>query len=287
MICLGSPQSAPTPFEAQAAQLRIVQLFRSDFLSRYPDGIVISELEYMGRTTAAPNQPGPLIVSGRSRLNQVLAALTEDFRRGLRDRDYRKCDALGISGNGTYAELLEITTVDNAMSAITQVTSKLAILNSVNRIHNLSVDWRPAVWRPSAEKLFFVPSPSSSGSEIRYLCFFPTFRAGAPPGVVLYEVHVAKRPTVPVPVRVPNEVAEQLRQSYRSNPPTKDTADSWARRFVNEHPVMGMALRGLAAVFGAALVVAAIILIFDPIPGDEAAAGAAAMGLLAFAAGSS
>lgn len=44
-----------------------------------------------------------------------------------------------------------------------------------------------------------------------------------------------------------------------------------------------MVLRGLALVFGAALVIGAIILIFDPVPGDEAAAGAAAMALLRFA----
>jgi len=40
---------------------------------------------------------------------------------------------------------------------------------------------------------------------------------------------------------------------------------------------------GLAIVFGIALVVAAIILIFDPLPGDEAACAAAAMWLLRLA----
>ena len=84
---------------------------------------------------------------------------------------------------------------------------------------------------------------------------------------------------------MPTEAADNLKQAYRTNPPTTSNAESWARSFVAENPSTGMVLRGLAYIFGAALVVAAVVLIFDPLPGDEAAAGAAAMAVLAFASG--
>ena len=50
-------------------------------------GIVISELEFMGRTTAATEAPTPLRTFGRPRLNQILDALAHDFRRWSKDRD--------------------------------------------------------------------------------------------------------------------------------------------------------------------------------------------------------
>ena len=96
-----------TPLESEAAQLRVRELFQADFLHRYPDGIVISELEYMGRTTSAPNQPGPLRIAGRPALNRIMEALTADFRRWLKDRDYRKCDVLGIAGDGSVADAVK------------------------------------------------------------------------------------------------------------------------------------------------------------------------------------
>lgn len=283
MVCLGSPQSSPTHLEAEAAQLYAVQLFRENFLSRYPNGIVISEYEYMGRTTAAPNAPSPIQYPGRPRLNQVLDALSSDFRRWIRNRDYRKCDALGIDGYGTYAELLEVTTVTNVRSAATQMLSKLAILReTVNRIHNASVDWRPSIWRPAAHELFY-PLASNS-DEVRYLCYTPTWKV-APPGVILYEVHTVRRQRQPqtVPVGVPSEAADTIREAVRSNPPQQGREESWARQFITEHPTVAAVLRILAGIVGIAAAVAAIILIIDPVPGDEVVVGSVAMFLCRFA----
>jgi hypothetical protein len=280
MICLGSPQAAPTHLEAEAAQRRVLELFRADFVKRFPDGIVISELEYMGRTTAAPNEPGPLQFPGSPTLSRVMEALTKDFRNWSKDRDYRKCDALGLAPGARVGELIEVTTGDNALSAITQIQVKLAILReTVERIHELSFDWRPSPWRPSPDQQFYA-LPSRQPGEVRYLCYFPTVRLAAPPGVILYEVHVITRPTVPVPVPVPSDVADKLRQAYRDLKARQIQTEAWARQFLTEHPVVGVALRGLAVVVGVALLVAAIILIFDPVPGDEAVAAGAAMMLL-------
>jgi hypothetical protein len=283
MICLGSPQTSPSRLEAEAAQLFAVAAFRNDFLRRWPGGMVISELEYMGRTTAAPNQPGPLLIPGNRALSRIMDALSQDFRRWVKDRDYRKCDALGLSVDGSHAELLEVTTGDNMLSATTQIAAKLAILReTVNRIHDMSVDWVPALWLPGPLDLFY--ELPSAMDEVRYLCYMPTYRLGPTPGVILYEVHVIKRPTVPVPVQVPDEVKEKLRQGYQERKIYQDD-ESWARDFLGAHPIIRALLQTLAAVLGVALLIAALVLIFDPAPGDEVAAASAGMALLKFATG--
>jgi hypothetical protein len=280
MICLGSPQRSPTYLESEAAQLYAVKLFRDDFLSRYPGGIVISEYEYMGRTTSAPNDPSPIQFRGKPRLNQILEALSSDFRRWIKNRDYRKCDALAIDGYGTYAELLEVTTVTNAASAMTQIVSKLAILReTVNRIFNASVDWRLATWRPNPAQLFYLLP--SSPEEINYLCYQPTSSA-LMPGVILYEVHVLKKPAKEERVQVPSELGEPIRKAVLENRPQPGMEESWARQFINEHPNIASGLRALAVLVGIAAAVAAIVLIFDPVPGDEVAMGAVAMALFKF-----
>ena len=102
MICLGTPQMAPSALQSEAAQLHVVSWFRQYFLGKFPSGIVISELEYMGRTTSATEAPTPLRTFGQPRLNQVLDALAHDFRRWSNNRDYRKCDVLGIANDGQF-----------------------------------------------------------------------------------------------------------------------------------------------------------------------------------------
>jgi hypothetical protein len=150
-------------------------------------------LEYMGRTTSPSGSPTPLRTFGSPKLNQILDALSHDFRRWVRTRDYRKCDVLGIANDGLNAELLEVTTVDNAASAIAQLNSKLAILReTVNRIHNMSVDWRASTWRPAPAQLFRVLD--ATPNQIRYICYMPTLRAVAPLGVTLYEIHSPSPP---------------------------------------------------------------------------------------------
>lgn len=282
MICLGSPQDSPTPLESEAAQLRIFKLFRENFLARRPDGIVISELEYMGRTTAAPNMPSAIRIKGEPKLNKIMEALTADYRRWVKNRDYRKSDVMGIANDGRYAELIEVTTIDNVASAATQIQAKLATLReTVNRIHNLSVDWQASSWQPDSDQMFL--TLSSPKSIIRYLCYAPTFRLPAPQGVLLYEIHVAARPVAPVRVKIPSLVANKLRAKAQQSLPRNTSAEQWAREFMKENPNAAFVLRGLMKVAGAALVLAAIILVFNPAPGDEAAAAAAGMWLLKLA----
>ena len=267
MICLGTPQMSPSALQSEAAQLHVVSWFREYFLSKYPTGIVISELEYMGRTTSATEAPTPLRTFGQPRLNQILDALAHDFRRWSKERDYRKCDVLGIANDGFNAELLEVTTESNAASAIAQVISKLAILReTVNRIHNLSVDWRASTWKPGPEQLFRVLQ--ATPLEITYLCYVPTFRAAAVPGVVLYEVHRLARDRAVVPVPAPREAQQRVRQAV----PRQGDFEERARQFLDANPDIAGWIRAIAAVLTVAAVIVAILAIINPVPGDEVAA---------------
>jgi len=258
---------SPTALQSEAAQLHVVSWFKDYFLGRYPTGIVISELEFMGRTTSATEAPTPLRTFGQPRLNAILDALAHDFRRWSKDRDYRKCDALGIANDGLNAELIEVTTENNAASAIAQVSSKLAILReTVNRIHNLSVDWRASAWKPEPHRLFQVLD--ATPAHITYLCYVPTFRAGAPLGVVLYEVHRLSREGAVVPVPAPKEAQRRVRQAV---PPQGDFEER-ARQFLKANPDIAGWIRAIAAVLTVAAVVVAILAVINPIPGDEVAA---------------
>jgi hypothetical protein len=258
---------APSALQSEAAQLHVLSWFREYFLRRYPSGIVISELEFMGRTTAATEAPTPLRTFGRPRLNQILDALAHDFRRWSKDRDYRKCDVLGIANDGLNAELVEVTTENNAASAIAQVNSKLAILReTVNRIHNLSVDWRASTWKPAPQQLFRVLQ--ATPLDITYLCYVPTFRAAAVPGVVLYEVHRLARDRAVVPVPAPREAQRRVRQAV----PRQGDFEARARQFLDANPDIAGWIRAIAAVLAVAAVIAAILAVIDPVPGDEVAA---------------
>jgi len=280
MICLGSPQMSPSSFQSEAAQLHVVNWFRQYFLRKYSSGIVISELEYMGRTTFAQEAPTPLRMFGQPRLNQILDALAHDFRRWSKERDYRKCDVLGIANDGFTAELIEVTTESNAASAITQIHSKLAILReTVNRIHNLTVDWQPSQWKPAPNQLF---APlSATATDITYLCYVPTFRSAPVPGVVLYEVHRLARDRATVPVPAPRDAQQRVRPAV----PKEGDIEDRARRFLQTNPDIAGWIRALAAVVAVAAVIVAIIAIIDPVPGDEVAAAYFAAALFRVALG--
>ncbi|HWB99078.1 MAG TPA: hypothetical protein VG672_20360 [Bryobacteraceae bacterium] len=279
MVCTGPSNISPSRLESEAAQLRILEWFRPDFLGRHPTGIVLSEYEYMGRTTSAPRQPGPLRTSNRD-LNATLDGLATNFRNWEKDRDFRKCDVLGISGDGRYAEMLEITTESNAASAIAQVNAKLAILRiTVNKLLNRAVDWRPSPWRPTGDLQIFMQLPAAPG-EFRWVCYMPTYRRPAPEGVVLYEIHALKRTQVPVPVPVPKELTDKIKNRAERVPVRKGFEQQWARDFLIENPALKTVLKALMVVAAIGLIIVAIVAIFDPVPGDEAAAYLAAMALL-------
>jgi hypothetical protein len=283
MICLGTPQMSPNKLQSEAAQLYVVSWFRDYFLRKYPTGIVISELEYVGRTTFAVEAPTPLRMPGQPRLNEVLDALSHDFRRWSKDRDYRKCDVLGIANDGRTAELVEVTTEYNAASAIAQVHSKLAILReTVNRVHNLNVDWQPSPWKPSAAQLYRALDPNPV--DITYLCYVPTFRSAPVAGVVLYEIHRLARQQATAPVPAPQDARQRVRQAMPRQAQDEDL-ETRARRFLDANPDIAGWIRAIAALMLVAAVIATIIAIIDPVPGDELLAASFAAALFRIAMG--
>jgi hypothetical protein len=285
MECLGNQNLAPSSLESEAAQLRAVEMFRADFLGRFPGGIVLSELEHLGATTFPPRDPRGIQYPGRPGLNEVLRALAQDYRRWIKDLDYRKSDGMGISGDGALGELIEVTTVGRASAADRQLRDKLDTLNrTVNGVHNLHVEWRRSRWRPVGEAQLFYPLPPRTDEMVRYLCYQPTYRENAPDGVILYEIHAVRRPIkVPVPVPIPEDVREEMRRASRNRQLQPATADSWARQFATDHPILIRVIQALALIGGVALAFVALLAIFDPVPGDEVAAGAAASALIRFA----
>ena len=121
--------------------------------------------------------------------------------------------------------------------------------------------WPPR-WPPSS------PLPSTPNETV-YLCYMPTVRTAAPPGVILYEVHVLARRPVPVPVPAPDRASERVRQVTRGTP---QTVEARARQFLADNPDIAGWIRAIAVVLAAAAVIAAIVAVIDPVPGDEVAA---------------
>ncbi len=103
-MCLGDQGISTTPREREWAQLYVYELFRANFLSRYADGVVFTELEYMARTVSAPINPDSLSYPGRPNLTRIMKALSVDFRRWIKMRDYRKFDGVGIGASESIAD---------------------------------------------------------------------------------------------------------------------------------------------------------------------------------------
>ena len=264
MFCTGNSYINTSRFESEAAQLHVVLMFTKYFMIKHPTGIVISELEYMGRTTMPSKVPGPLQISGRANVNRILRALSEDYRRWKKDLDFRKSDVMGISDDGFNAELLEVTTWRNERSAVTQINSKLAILNqTVNRIHHLNVDWRASNWKPEPSQMFKLLN--NYGLGIRYICYMPTIRKPVPKGVILYEIHDVPRQPVPIPVPAPSFAGEKMKKAI----PQDESMLERARKFLRDHPDIAVWIRRLALGLAVGAVIAAIVLTINPFPGDE------------------
>jgi hypothetical protein len=94
--------------------------------------------------------------------------------------------------------------------------------------------------------------------------------------VVLYEVHAVSRHLATVPVPAPRDAQQRVRDAVS---PDQEGIEERARRFLAANPDMAAWIRALAAVLAVAAVLAAIILIVDPVPGDEIPVAALAAAL--------
>lgn len=152
---------------------------------------------------------------------------------------------------------------------------------TVNGIHNLTTNWKASPWQPTGRGLFY-PLPPTAAGKVRVLSFHPTYREKAGPGIILYEILESSRQPEPVPVAIPEAEQQVVRQEVQRQ--SAGTAAAWARQFGTERPVLMGLLRGLVLVVGLAAAVAALLALFDPVPGDEVAAATAATALIYFAA---
>jgi hypothetical protein len=202
-------------------------------------------------------------------MSRILQALSTDFRRFLRDRDFRKPDVMGISADGGIVEFLEVTTVGRKDSAAKQLRDKLdTVRNTVEKIMqaSLPIDWRAADWRPPVDQLA-MPLPSKP-REVRWLCFVPTYQEDPPRGVILYGVHCAEflnGPPVAVP-RPDSETLNHLREALSNRQKVAGSDEEWARREIAARPALHQFLRVLASILGVVAAIAFVIDLLDPEP---------------------
>jgi hypothetical protein len=267
------------PWTADAADLRAYMLFAADFKVRNPAGETYRQLEYIGLASGrAPRAVPGVRETGKPGLNKVLDALQSDFRNAP-SNEPRKPDGMGISRDGLRGEIIEVKTVGQRYELKKQLEDELRILQRrVNAVSGVDTRWIGSAWRPvGPDQLYFRPYPHVVVS------FEPTYRLNAPPGGILYEVWDRRKQRQESPVALPKDVIDAIRARDDERPVAHEDPAGWAESFARHHPAVVSVLRGLAAVAGAGLCIIAIVLAFDPVPGDEVAAFAAAAALLAFA----
>lgn len=289
--CLGNATSKPLKFEAEAAELFVVRQFASDAAKRMPDGVLLSQLSYMGIDTVfQSSQAGPVVFRGNPEATAVAEVLASDFRNRLNRRGvdsalgYRKADALFVSGILRRGELLEVGSVAGRSGTERELREKLLILEGpVNKVleaaHGIRIDWSATMWRPAVNRRF-TDLPSRAG-ERRWVCLEPTFRYRAPRGVVLYEIHALSRISPqPIPVEVAHNLAEHVRK--RANGRVLSTAEArdLGHAIAQSDPGIHRALRAIQITLGVAAAVAALVLVLTPVVGDEIVCATIATGLL-------
>ena len=277
------PVAVPTQgLDATVAEMRAYESFRADFLRRYPNGVVMTQYEYMNKGSFAGAGGTPVRIPSKPQLNVLLDSMSDNFRRHVKFADFRKPDGIGMAerAGGVLVELLEVTTAGNAPSAMKQMVDKTAILNGpVARAGAgpmlLEVIGTP--WRPGKLEDMTASKPGA-GELARWVCYQPTQRLGPPAGVTLYEMHSVKRGTA-LPALSP-QAQEALQRSYVRS---KESA----RRGLpiqSPEPLVAQELSGLVSRYGLVLVAGAAALActataLSPVPGDEVAVCGFAVGV--------
>lgn len=275
-----TPEQMKEPWTADAADLRIYNLFAADFRRRDPDGATYRQLEYLGLASGrAPRQVPGVRERGKHGLNRILEGLQTDFRNAGPSGEPRKPDGMGISRDGLRGEIVEVKTVGQRYALKKQLDDELGILRRrVNAASGVDTRWIGTAWRPvGPDQLYFRPYPDVLVS------FEPTYRLNAPPGGILYEVWDRRRQPQEHGASVPEELAKRLRSTNEQRRVGREDPVGWAEAFGRDYPALLPVVRALSAVIGAGLCILAVALMFDPVPGDELAAFAAAGALLALA----
>ncbi len=277
------PAEVPTQgFDAAVAEMRAYESFRADFLRRYPNGVVMTQYEYMSKGSFAGAGGTPVRIPSKPQLNVLLDSMSDNFRRHVKFADFRKPDGIGMAerAGGVLVELLEVTTAGNAASAKKQMVDKTAILNGPVARAGLGPILLEVVgtpWRPGKLE-DMTPSTPAAGELARWVCYQPTQRLGPPAGVTLYEMHTVKR-GMALPALSP-QAQDALQRSYARS---KEAARRGLPIQAPE-PVVAQELAGLISRYGPVLVVGAaavacVATALSPVPGDEVAVCGFAVGV--------
>jgi len=280
IVVICGPTVDPRRIDSAAAEARAYESFRSDFLRRFSDGVVMTQLEYIAKTTFASGPQGPVQYSGKPKISALLRAMSDAFKRGLHPADFRKPDGIGIAEEGMSlrVECLEVTTEKNFRGGAKQMRDKLDTLRTtVDKSMNASgnaiyvgTPWKPSGW----EKTLAVPPDSGNRDALRWVCFLPTDRVKPPDGVILYEVHsVRLDPEQAAVPKLSPDAARRLREAYQQalqlNGAGAAQETSWIDKHLQINAPDREQIRALVLVSGIALAAACIVTAIDPVPGDE------------------
>jgi hypothetical protein len=250
------------------AEQFIVREFSSHF-TRYYSGEVFTQATELQRSVQSGTM-GRTLDALRKHFRNVYSMKTPKTSRGEpRAGRARKADALGVSGDGSVIQLLEVTTVGCRKETLQEIESKLEILKGpVTKYWTLRnierdgtsrghLDCYASPWRPPPEQI--IPLPTSSTSRVDWICYKPTFRQpGGPNGLILYEIHSIHMDRQLVPEGAPRAVLERLKSAYRqANRPRASQLIGWGRAYLAKHPSDKAVLLGM----GAGLIAVIVILL--------------------------
>lgn len=305
----------------ELAQFYALGLFRADFRNRYPAGETFSEWDLVGKTSVG---------TGKTASDMVLRRIKTDFRNyysksqrnrnliakgtpasGLREGRSVRADGLGLGLDPVtrtlVAELMEVTTVDEAQATIIEdIQPKVALLRGpIKKLverelaearMNMSIPLpdkftaygTPWVIPPALSVVpIFQTVTSAAPSTYRWICFGPTYQYRPMPigpfvstpepemaparGLIAYSYHQTSSPKA-----VPHEVIVRFREWARMQArvssrlellPTPAITNYWQNNNDDLKIMLGYIAGATAAV---AVIVAAIYL--APIIAGAAAA---------------
>jgi hypothetical protein len=134
-------------------------------------GVVMTEYEYLGRTTFAAAGGTPVQFPGKPLISKLVSGMSRSFRRGVKFADFRKPDGIGMveQVRSVRVELLEVTTEKNQQSAKSQMRDKTdtllrTVVGSLGSPFTVDVVGTP--WKPSGFQNTFPSVPDRQNNEI-------------------------------------------------------------------------------------------------------------------------
>jgi hypothetical protein len=322
-LCLGYEKFPSRAIEGAIneplyAEIGALGPFRTDFLRRYPGGLVLSQLDYQSVSTP-----------GDANTQLILDALDTYFRNWWsrknpsREGGFRKPDGMGIARGGSMIELMEVKPYDNYSDGLRQLNEMIGIVKDGLRGYyverctrdqaTLAFDPSTATvvrgtpWKPGPENLVvpLIPPPvnalapgskgaqaaAQAANEISWICYKPNLRKlpdGSDPaaGVVLYEIHRINKPQAKSRNQllklIPEDLARRLASAHANRVQTRQKLVPWAEDYVSHNILDSKFFKQNAKVLGyAALITLVAVAVIEFAPPLLASLGELAGGEMA------